>query len=574
MRKNIQFKMLFSFSIIVIAVCLIISAVNYFTTTNLVKETISKQAGLIASQAGKLIDVEKYKEINIESGENEYYHELRNELNQLRNITGLVYLYTMSREKKGNTYEYYYMVDGMPPEDENASNLGDVEEGAETDFPKMVAAFETGKIQSDMTYTEEYGGMVSTYIPIKDANGKLVGIIGADFDVTNVYQLLDKNKKSMIVITLVILIISILFIFAFSHYLIRPLKQLTAQVSKIRKGDLSIFTPSERSDEIGILSKAFSQMVIDLRMMIQGINQNSNQLINNSKQLLSHTQEVRIGSEQVSSSIHEVAQTAETQYRSSEDCASAMVEMTKGIQQIATASSTVTELSASTLKEAEKGFEKVENAVNHMGTMNHSVQMSESAMKKLETRSEEISNIVLMISEISSQTNLLALNAAIEAARAGEHGKGFAVVANEVKKLAEQSQRSAENIQQLIMNMSEDTSQTVSTLNIVINDVQRGIDVVEKAGESFHTILMAMKEIDYKIQEVSGTSEEMFASTEEISATVSESSSMAEKSANRTKIIENVVFEQEKHVGEMSQEIEKLNGMAEELRGLVQKFQL
>ncbi|WP_442599656.1 methyl-accepting chemotaxis protein [Neobacillus sp. D3-1R] len=572
MRKSILFKMLLSFSIIVFMACLIITTVNYYSSTKLVKDTISNQAGLIAKQALKLIDIEEYKTITIQSGENQYYHQLRSELNQLRETTGLVYLYTMSREKKGDAYEYYYMVDGMPAGDEDASALGDQEDA--NSYPKMIAAFDTGKIQTEMTNTEDYGGLVTTYIPIKDTSGKVIGIVGADYDANGVYNALSKNQKQMFMISIGVLLVALIIVFGFSNYIISPLKRLTVQVEKVRKGDLSINISNERKDEIGILTNAFQQMVQDLRSMILGINESSSHLINSSHQLLSNATEVQEGSKQVASSIIEVSQNAETQFRSSEESASVMVEMTKGIQQIASASSTVTEVSGSTLAVAEKGFEKVEDAVNHMATINRSVQLSEVAMKKLETRSSEISSIVNMISDISAQTNLLALNAAIEAARAGEHGKGFAVVANEVKKLAEQSQVSAESINQLIINMSEETNQSVSTLNTVITDVQKGITVVEEAGESFSKILQAIKEIDMKIQEVSATSEEMFASTEEFSAAVNESSVMAEKSAQQTKVIEKVVFEQDQFVGEISEQIKRLNEMADELRSLVQKFNL
>lgn len=573
MRKSIQFKMLLSFSIIVIVACLIITGVNYYSTTKLVKNTISKQAGLIANQALELIDIEEYENITIQAGETEYYHQLRSKLNQLRETTGLVYLYTMSREKKGEKYEYYYMVDGMPLGDENASPIGDKEPDAES-FSKMKVAFETGKTQTEMTNTEEYGGLVTTYVPIKDTSGKVIGIVGADFDANDIYKALAKNQKQMFMISIGVLLIALIIVYGFSHYIISPLKRLTGQVEKVRKGDLSIVINNDRKDEIGILTNAFQQMVQDLRSMIQGINQNSTFLIDSSHQLLNNATEVQAGSNQVASSIKEVSQSAETQFRSSEESAYTMVEMTKGIQQIASASSTVTEVSGSTLLVAEQGYEKVEDAINHMATINRSVQLSEAAMKKLETRSEEISSIVKIISDISAQTNLLALNAAIEAARAGEHGKGFAVVANEVKKLAEQSQVSAESINHLILNMGEDTSQSVTTLNMVITDVQKGIKVVEEAGESFSSILQAIKEINMKIQEVSATSEEMFASTEEFSASVTESTQMAEKSAQQTKLIENIVIEQDQFVGEISQQIKRLNEMADELSSLVQKFHL
>lgn len=570
MRKSIQMKMLISFSFIVFLACTMITGVNYYTSTKLVEETVGKQAGLIADKALNLIDVEKYKGITIENGENDYYHELRSELNNLREATGLLYLYTMSRSKTDDTYEYYYMVDGMPGED--ASDLGELEEDATKSFPKMGEAFDTGEVQTDMTFTEEYGGIVSTYIPIKDSNGKVLGIVGADSDVTDVYTSMEENKNRILLITIGILFICLIFVFVFSHYLVKPLKRLTKQVEKVSKGELSLFTVKERSDEIGKLTSAFQQMLTDLRNMIQGINYNSNLLTEKSQFLLKDVHEVHAGSNQVVTSVQEVALNAETQFQHTKDSAHSLNEMTLGVQQIASASADVTLLSASTLLEAEKGYDRVSNAVNHMDTMNQSVKLSEVAMNQLEARSSEISNIVKIISDISDQTNLLALNATIEAARAGDHGKGFAVVANEVRKLAEQSQLSANHIHQLILTINEDTSKSKSTLNTVIEDVQKGIHVVEEAGESFSTILGAIKKIDIKIHEVSTTLEEIYASTEEISASAVESTSLAEKSTEKTKLIKNIAIEQDHYVGKMTKEINQLNEMSEELRCLVQRF--
>ncbi|HWO96507.1 MAG TPA: HAMP domain-containing methyl-accepting chemotaxis protein [Bacillus sp. (in: firmicutes)] len=573
MKKSIKLKMLFSFSMIVLISCIVISVTSYISSVNLVKDSLSNVASSIASHAVKIIDIQRYQEITVESGETDYYYELRSELNQLRETTGLVYLYTMSREKSNNGYDYYYVVDGMPAGDENASALGEKEEDTRFHLA-MDKVFDTGKTQIEMDDTEEYGGLVTSYIPIKSDTGEVIGIIGADFDASQAYQVMHSNKVKLILLTLFILLVSLVIIFSFTHYLVKPLKQLTSEVEKLKNGDLSSNIETNLSDEFGVLTRAFQGLVQDLRQIIRGINSNSSQLVTTSSQLLDSADEVKVGSQQIVATIQEIAAGSEIQFRGAEESVQVMEDMSKGIQHSANSSSSAFERSSLTLVEAEKGHEKVLNVIKHMNDIHQSVEQSGEAIKKLEVRSSEVSEIMNVIQNISAQTNLLALNAAIEAARAGEHGKGFAVVAEEVRKLAEQSTNSAKSVSELISKINVDTAYSVEMMDVVVQRVNSGRTIVQEAGEAFQNILVSIKEVAGQIQEISSAAEQMSTSSEEIVASVTELAKMAEQSAARTKNVVNITLTQDGFINDMAISIQSLSKMAEELDELVHKFKL
>ncbi|WP_223067104.1 methyl-accepting chemotaxis protein [Paenibacillus caui] len=573
MRKSIQLKMIFSFSMIVLIACIVISITSYMSSVNLVKDSLSTVAGNIASRAVEVIDIKKYQEITVESRKTDYYHELRSELNELREKTGLLYLYTMSRKETNNGYEYYYVVDGMPINDNTAAKLGQKE--ADTRFyPQMGRAFETGKRQIEMTNTEDYGRLITSYIPIKSDNGEVIGIIGADFDASKAYQVMRGDKIKLILLTLVILLVSLFVIFFFTRYLVKPLKQLTNQVEKIKSGDLSSSIETNLEDEIGVLTRAFQGMANDLRKLIEEIHNDSRQLVATSGQLLESTNEVKAGSQQIVASIQEISAGADIQSQSAEEGVQVMEDMAAGIQHSKSASSEVSEQSSLTLAEAEKGYAKILDVVSHMNDINQSVEQSGNAIKTLEVRSSEVSEIMNVIQSISSQTNLLALNASIEAARAGEYGRGFAVVAEEVRNLAEQSANSAKEVSDLIAKINHDTAHSVETMDVVVERVKSGIIIVQEAGEAFQTILAAIQDIVCKIQEVSAASEQMSAASEEIVASVAESAKIAEQSAYSTKNVVDVTVKQNDSIHDMSSSIDSLSKMAEQLNELVRNFKL
>lgn len=571
MSKSIKLKMIVIFSSLILLSGIVTSYVSFQTSKNVITSSLGDQALSISENAVKVIDLEQYEEISLDSGETDYYYELRDNLNEIRETNGLVYLYTMGRQEKEGEFEYYYMVDGML---QDASALGDVEEGVE-DYPLMVKAFETGKSQvGELTYSEEYGALVSAYIPIKSDSGELIGILGADLDASLVYSSLQASKIKLIWMTVGIVLLSILLIFIATMSLVNPLKHLAKKVELIGKGDLTVTIESNRKDEIGSLTDSFNHMLQELKRMIGVINQSSVTMSGTTSQLLVNANETKGASNEISVIMEQMASQVETQYKSLDDSAKIIEEVSENINDIAINSSVVTELSSKTQGEIEVGNQKVNDLVEQMNTISQSVNQSSNSIMALLAHSKDIESIVEIIQGIASQTNLLALNAAIEAARAGEAGKGFAVVADEVRKLAEQSESSTVNIRNIIEKINSDTNVTAEKMKIVLDDVKEGIHSVGETGMVFKNILGAIQEVNGKIQEVTATSEEMSAATEEITASAKETANIAEQASTEVRKTVDITLEQERLMLHMTESIEELVKMANTMKELTGKFKI
>ncbi|WP_394236425.1 methyl-accepting chemotaxis protein [Niallia oryzisoli] len=539
MKKYIQAKIIMVFSALLLLSCLVVSYYSYQSSVTLVKDSLSNVAENITKQAVETIDMDKYQqEITLESGETNYYVELRKKLNLLKENTGLTYLYTMSRKPVENDYQYFYMVDGMPIGDKDASQLGDQEDISQ--YPKIKKAFETGKLQIEMSNDKEYGALLSTYLPLKTDSGEVIGIVGADLDATNVYQLMDSYKKKMITVTVGILLISALMIYIVTYFLVKPLKNLTAQVQKVGAGDLSVQLATSRTDEIGTLTRAFQQMMNDLKQVIHGINKNAIQLVHSSNQLLEGSSEVSEGNQQIAGTMQEIAKGSDSQASSANQVFHTMNQFTGQIQEAAEKGSEMSISSLGVIELTKNGYQLMNESENQMDTIHSGVLESIEKVKLLDEQSKEISKLVQVIQAIAVQTNLLALNAAIEAARAGEHGKGFAVVAGEVRKLAEQVTGSLGNITEMVNRIQPESNNTVKALQLSYTQVVEGKKKIKLTGDTFNDIKQAVVNMQLQTETISENLKNIFTKSGDIKdslnyvASISQETSLGIEQASAT----------------------------------------
>ncbi|WP_391204884.1 methyl-accepting chemotaxis protein [Psychrobacillus sp. L4] len=386
---------------------------------------------------------------------------------------------------------------------------------------------------------------------------------------------IQKTKTLALTLGVIAILVGILIALFMGRVISKPIIALANSAKKLAEGDLSVNEVNVKNkDEIGELVHSFNDMAKNLRMVIEQVSLNSIHVASSAEELTASAEQTTQATNQIATSIQDIASGAETQVLGANECSTAMQEMTIGIQQVAETSSTVSESAIETSKEAHLGNELLQKVIQQMNTINLSVEDSASVIRKLGGLSQEIGNIIGVITGIADQTNLLALNAAIEAARAGEHGKGFAVVADEVRKLAEQSKESADQIADLINQIQVDTGRAVNVMEVGTKEVASGMTVVQEAGAGFEKILTSIEQVTSQIQEVSAISEEMSASAEEVNASLEEMASIAQLSASNTQNVASASEEQLASMEEISTSASSLSTMAEDLQTLVKQFKL
>ncbi|MNJ56966.1 Methyl-accepting chemotaxis protein McpA [compost metagenome] len=209
-----------------------------------------------------------------------------------------------------------------------------------------------------------------------------------------------------------------------------------------------------------------------------------------------------------------------------------------------------------------------------MNSVQESITSLSELMAGLGERSAQIGTITEVINGIAGQTNLLALNAAIEAARAGEHGRGFAVVADEVRKLAEESSASAQQITGLVQLIQQDTRHAVEAVKANGVETQSGMEIVTNAGYVFKEILNAVNKVAGEIQEVSAGAEQIAASSDEVVKFMEQISTISEAASGGTHNVSAATEEQLASMEEIASSAASLSKMAEQLQEQVNKFKV
>lgn len=393
-----------------------------------------------------------------------------------------------------------------------------------------------------------------------------------------IYQQDSKEASSIITLLIVViaasLVLSISIGLLMTRLITKPIKDIQALFAETEQGDFTVKGTYQSKDELGLLTASFNKMVAGVRSIIETVGETSHQVASSSQELSASADESTKASEYISTTIQELAVGSDQQVESVENSRTVIKGMTEFAGRISSNAEKAAATADQTALMSLEGTKAIDKVSAQMKSINETVVSLSEAFKHLTERSNEIGNITEVITSIAEQTNLLALNAAIEAARAGEQGKGFAVVADEVRKLAEQSAQSAEQITRLITIIQNDTKQTMNSVISATGEVKEGLVVVHEAGGAFQKIENSITEVVTQINDVTNLVKNLTAGTSEIETAISGVKEVAETAAGSTQTVSAATQEQLASMEEIAAASQILAQNAEELQHLIQKFKI
>ncbi|MFD1452172.1 MULTISPECIES: methyl-accepting chemotaxis protein [Oceanobacillus] len=398
-------------------------------------------------------------------------------------------------------------------------------------------------------------------------------IAGTMFD-SEIAENVSPILNTTVFVIIIALILGTVLIVFIIRSISKPINHLADASNTMSQGDLSVSVNLDRKDEIGTLALSFNKMRENLNGIIQQVRDKSNHLASSAEELNASTDQNTSATEQISASMQEAAEGMNSLNTSITHSSKLAQEMTESIYNIESSSNQVSDTATDAMTAVKEGNTALSTTIDQMEYIKKNTYELSNNIQGLGNQSAQISNIIDVITDISEQTNLLALNATIEAARAGEHGKGFAVVADEVRKLAEKSSDSAEQIKDMINAIQNETTNTVNAMKAATDEVEKGISIANNADKSFTNITGYVDSITNQIMQVNAGIQEIAATTKHFTNTFEEVGSIGDAVSQETENVSASTQQQLASMEEIANSASDLTSVAEDLQQLVENFKL
>ncbi len=321
--------------------------------------------------------------------------------------------------------------------------------------------------------------------------------------------------------------------------------RLMNELSDLADGDLTAkATVSE--DITGAIADSINYTIDELRKLVSRV--------------IAASEQVNKATSNAGQVAKDLLNAAEKQAAEIRDAVSAVELMTKSIQEVDSSASQASQVATRTLQVTEQGAQAVQKSVAGMDGIREQIQETSKRIKRLGESSQEIGEIVDLISDITEQTNVLALNAAIQAASAGEAGRGFAVVAEEVQRLAERSAEATKQISLLVKTIQGDTQDAVAAMEKSTQGVVEGAQLADDAGRALQQIEQATRELTDFVNSISVSTQVQTDMAQEVAAVMADILKITEQTSKGTQLT--------------SASVNQLESLAKELSGSVSGFKL
>ena len=565
-RLTIRAKILIPSIIIVVLVC---GLMGYNSYTRFEKSMVRmgvEEADMAATIVADSLDANLVYKVTVGSEGTQVYQNLQGDLRKKQKACGIAFLYTLYTDGK----KVYYGVDS----DEDAAKVGDEFADSYAELQPVFGGKEY--IQDYIDHTED-GDLITVYKPIEDNAGKVVAILGCDYDASSIAAELQKAVVQTLQIGGICLILAILILTIIVSRITKGLMQVNAKIYDLvhNEGDLTQKLDVRSGDELELIAGNVNELLAYIRKIMIGISSGSMRLMSSSRKMVDHLSSADESITDVSATMQEMSAAMEETTSSLNQITEAIDEIYSSVERIAgnadagKVSSQEMESRASGANDAAAEGEKKANIETEKmaASLNEKIAKSKSV--------EQIEILTSNIIEITEQTNLLALNASIEAARAGEAGRGFAVVADEIGKLAGNSADAAAKIRQVsaevIQAVDELAEGSQQMIEFVRNSTEEGFGGLVATSENYATDANAMRAM---MEQFAQTAEELRSTMDGIRESISAVNIAVEESAKGIAGVSESSVQLTGNVNDIQSEASDNNGIAEDLATEVGKFKL